>query len=236
MDKTLANTELQTLDALALAFAAQRANGTHHKVQYYWNPTTQKQETVVPNKQLMLDHVTGAKLLAVTDQDRIRAADAREFLTDYHVMATLQETHMSPWMQALIAEAKTSVTRFNKLRLLSFVPEVVSKLAASKAKQETVQQLTYTSQHIGRIGERFEFAVSVIDKRTVVKLGCYFVFGYTPDKNCVGFFTSKNDCTVNGVYTGKVKRHTIDSYRNDVKVTEFNYVKPVKVDAVGLIC
>lgn len=226
MDKKLANTELPTLDALALAFAAQRANGTFYRDEYHWVQATQTQVSVVPNYRLMFNHITAIKLLDVNDQDRANALAAREFLTDYHVMTTLQEAHLSPWKQSLIAEVKGDITRVHKLKLLAFVPDQVAKLTEKKTKDNAIQQLTYVSQHFGRVGERLEFAVTVLDNRYVEKFGCYFVFGHTPDNNCVGFFTSNNDCRSSGIYTGKVKRHNIDNYRSGVKVTEFNYVKP----------
>ena len=230
MNRKLANTELQTLDALAIAFAAQRANGTFYNEKHHWVQATLTQVPVTTNHRLMFNHVTTIKPLDVTAQDHIDAQAARAFLTDYHVMATLQETHMSPWTQSLIAEVKTDVTKVRSLKLLAYTPDQVVKLTAKKATLETTQLLNYTSRHIGNVGERLEIAVTVLDKRYVEKFGCYFVFGYTPDNNCVGFFTSKDDYTTSGIYTGKVKRHNIDSYRNGLKVTEFNYVKPALQD------
>lgn len=225
VDRKFLHREMPTLDVLALAFAAQRKNGTLYKEKYLYLPEAGP-IAVVPNKNLIRDHVAGEAPLFVTDQDRENAEHAREFLIDYHALNTLQENRITEFVQSMIEHVKSDTVNTNKFGLMAHVPEQVANLMQQQSARDTLQTLVYTSEHFGREGDRLEFAITVLNSKFVAKFGCYFVFGHTPENNCVGFFTSKGACTVSGIYQGKVKRHNIDAYRNNVKVTEFNYVKP----------
>ena len=140
-------------------------------------------------------------------------------------MRPLQDQHLSPFMHSLVDIAKTETTR--RVGLVAYVPEMSTQITLKQATEQKMQTLTYASQHIGAVGQRLEFSIKGVSSKFVQRFGCYFVFGYTPDDNCVSFFTRHEDLTKSGDYTGRVKRHTMDTYRNNVKVTEFNFVKAV---------
>ena len=213
------------MDMAAASFAAYRMNGTLYKQSQVYDDKNEKLINVTTNQTLLKEHFTGKKLLAITDQDRAAAVTAREFLIDYKTMATLQERRVGQFVNVLVERLNKPTLELRDCAMISYLPEIYSQSLVKSDRANKVQMLAYTSQHFGSVGERLDFTLNVIEVKFVHQFNCYHVFGYDNLDNCIGYFTSKDTCTVNGSYVGKVKAHIIDNYRNGARVTQFNYVK-----------
>jgi hypothetical protein len=213
------------MDMAAASFAAYRANGALHKSNMVYDPETNIMVNVTTNRTLIYNHFTGQQPLVIIDQDRESAAAAHEFLIDYRARNVLQEQSVGEFVNKLVDNLNQSELSLRDSGIMAYLPEIYTKTMIKSDRASKLQLMAYTSQHFGRVGEVLNFALTVVDVKFVHKFNCYHVFGYDAQENCIGYFTSKQNCTMSGSYVGKVKQHIIDDYRNSVKVTQFNYVK-----------
>jgi hypothetical protein len=88
--------------------------------------------------------------------------------------------------------------------------------------------LAASSEFLGEIDKKITVDFNMMSSRFMRDYNCYAVFGHDNNGNCVMFFTRHTNLTKSGKITGKVKKHSIDSYHNNAKVTTINYVKEVK--------
>lgn len=219
-----------TEDVTAVAFAAYRANNNNlYTDKQVYDVELNAWVMVTTNKERMKQHLVGEQPLVVTEQDAINANDAKELVVDWCVTQTLQEQHISPFIITLKESLLQEQQPLSACGIIAYLPEQYATLAKKKNEHDRLTQLVYTSQWFGSVGQTIDFAITVLSYRYVRKFSCYFVFGYTEDGNCVSFFTGHESCTVSGSYIGKIKQHTNDSYRNNVKVTQVNYVKKNKL-------
>lgn len=218
------DTELLT----ALAFAAYRENNNNlYTDDQVFCADTETTHTVVQNKKHMQRHLAGTTLLQITDSDYANAREARDFLVDWCMLRTLQEEFLSEFV-AKLKEAVTKPTNAQSAcGLISYLPTQYAKLAEKKQRETQLSQLVYTSEWFGTVNQKTEFTIIVLESKYITRFGCYAVFGHTPDDNCVSFFTSNKSCCKSGTYSGRIKKHIVDSYNKNVNVTQFTYVKPV---------
>jgi hypothetical protein len=218
------NTEL----LMALAFAAYRENNNNlYTEDVVYCPTTGDRQEFVTNKKHMQRHLAGTRLLQILDSDYENARTARDFLVNWCVLRTLQEEFLSEFVAKLKEASTQTENSATACGLFSFLPAQYDKLIDKQQRETQLSQLVYTSNWFGTIGQKTEFTITVLESKYVTKFNCYHVFGYTPDENCVSFFTSNRECCNSGTYTGRVKKHIVDSYNKNVNVTQFGYVKPV---------
>jgi hypothetical protein len=209
----------------AASFAAYRVNGALHKYNTVYDKDTNEAITVTTNRVLIYNHFTGDKPLEVNNQDRLRAAEAKDFLINHRALSVLQEQRVGEFVNNLVELLNRTTVTLRDCGMIAYLPDVYSKTMVKSDRANKLQIMAYTSQHFGSVGQMLNFALTVMDVKYVQKFSCYHVFGHDAEGNCIGYFTSKESCTVNGSYVGKVKAHIVDNYRNDVKVTQFNYVK-----------
>lgn len=213
---------------MALAFAAYRENNNNlYTEDVVYCPTTGDRQEVVTNKKHMQRHLAGTKLLQITDSDYENARNARDFLVNWCVLRTLQEEFLSNFVATLKESANQEQHPTIACGLFSYLPSQYLKLIAKQQRENQLLNLVNTSAWIGTIGQKTEFTITVLESKYVAKFNCFHVFGYTPDENCVSFFTSNKEYCSSGTYTGRVKKHIVDSYNKNVNVTQFGYVKPV---------
>jgi hypothetical protein len=218
-----------TEEIAAVAFAAYRANDNNlYKEPTVYDIDTDQWIKVATNKQIIRQHLLGEALVTVTDQDRVNAHDAKELVIEWCVMQTLQESPVTPFLAALKDGLMQTANPLTACGLFAHLPEQYTVISKKKHNSDKLNQLVYTSDWFGSVGTTLDFTITVIDSKFVPKFSCYHVFGHTPDGNCVGFFTSKENCRTSGNFIGKVKSHMHDQWRNNVKITNFNFVKKSK--------
>lgn len=218
--------KIATAELAALAFAAQRANGTLHKDVRAFNKETEELITVVPNKTLMRETVRGAENgLTVTEEDRTNAQDAVLALQQDNMLTLLRGRQVNTFVQSLIDALSKEESTEQDCGLIAFLPNIYNQLKARQQKDESVNELSYTSKALGNVGTKITVDVTVIQSRYLSAYNCWSVFGHDGKGNCVGFLTGKESCTVSGKYTGKIKRVGNDQYHSNAVVTSLNFVK-----------
>jgi len=209
------------IDILALAFAVQRITG---KFQQYDENSTAETKFQPSNRRLMQEHVDGNPVLVI-EQDYEDARQAADILINHKVLTMLSDGFLSEFKNKLATTVQGTSVTTREFGLLAYAPSVSAKILAKQAEDAKLQELVYTSQHIGSLNAMTQFTITVLDSKYITRLGCYLVFGYTPDDNCVSYFTNDKDKLVDGTYRGRVKAHTVDDWRKNVKVTRFSHVK-----------
>lgn len=209
----------------ALAFAAQRYNGALLKDTTRWNEATQTLENVVPNKTLIRDTVKGDTKLVVTDQDRVLAEAAITAITQDRSMQILKGRKVSDFVLSLVALLEKETDTDASAGIVAFLPQMHEQLKQRQEREEKVQEFAYTSEYLGKVGDKVTVELTVLTTKYLQQYNCYSVTGHDAQGNMVNFLTGKQDCTVSGRYTGKIKRIEQSPYQNNAKVTQLNFVK-----------
>ena len=212
----------------ALAFAAQRVNGTLLRDSTRWNESTQTLENVTPNKTLIRDTVKGDIKLVVTDQDRVSAQEAIDAITQDCTMQILKGRRVGDFMQSMAALLEKETDTDASAGIMAFLPQMHEQLKQRQEREEKVQGIAYTSEYLGKVGDKVIVEITVLTTRFLQQYNCYSVTGHDAHGNMVNFLTGKQDCTVNGRYQGKIKRTEQSQYQNNAKVTQLNFVKLLK--------
>lgn len=221
MKRKIQPTSYPTADILALAFAVQRITG---KFQQYDEISTSETEFKPSNRRLMQQHIDGNPV-DVIQQDYDDARQAADILINHKVLTMLSDGSLSEFMHKLVTTIQGPSVTTREFGLLAYAPNMSAKILAKQATDLKMQELTHTSQYIGSLNSTACFTITVVDSKYIDRLCCYFVFGYTPDDDCVSYFTTDKDNLVDGTYRGRVKAHTTDEWRKNVKVTRFSHVK-----------
>ena len=111
--------------------------------------------------------------------------------------------------------------------LMAFLPSMAGSIRTKQQREEEIAGLSQISKYLGAVGDKISFSLTVMTSRWSDQFNCWLVNGKDDKGNLVSYFTSKQDCTQNGVYTAKVKRTEQSRYHNGAKVTTVNFVKPV---------
>lgn len=112
-----------------------------------------------------------------------------------------------------------------KVGFLVYLPSVAESVQRRANITEQVAAAAFTSEPLGLVGSKVTVNFELIETRWVEKFGCYTAFGKDEKGNMVSFFTGKPELCVTGKITGKVKRAEPDGWRNNVMVTQLNFVK-----------
>jgi hypothetical protein len=212
----------------ALAFAAQRYNGGLLKDTTRWNEDTQTLENIIPNKTLIRDTVKGDPKLVVTDEDRVLAEEAITAITQDCAWQIIKGRKVSDFVQSLATLLQEDTDTDASSGIVAFLPQMYDQLKQRQEREEKVQEFAYTSEYLGQVGAKVTVELTVLTTKYLQQYNCYSVTGHDAQGNMVNFLTGKQDCTVSGRYTGKIKRIEQSPYHNNAKVTQLNFVKLLK--------
>jgi len=163
--------------------------------------------------------------LTITDQDRADAAQAIELLTQDLVMRILKNQTVSDFQNTMSNLIKGAECTMKDAGLMAFLPSLAGQIRARQQRDEEIAGLSQISEYLGKNGEKIKFSLTVMTSRWSDQFNCWSVNGKDDRGNLISFFTSKQDCTQNGVYTAKIKRTEQSRYHNGAKVTTVNFVK-----------
>jgi hypothetical protein len=214
--------KISTLDLAALAYAAIRANnGQTYKDDRFYDKTADTVISVVPNKVLMREGK-----LVVTDQDRADAAAAIDTLTKDRTLRILKNLKVADFQNTLTNLVVGTDATMSDAGLMAFLPSMADQIRQRQQREEEISVLAYTSEYLGREGDKVTFTLTVMTARWNQQFNCWTVNGKDDNGNLISYFTSKEECTRNGIYTAKIKRIEQSHYHNGAKVTTVNFVKP----------
>lgn len=216
--------KIATLDLAALAFAAFRKNNNQvFKDTSFYDKERDTIVSVVPNKALMREGN-----LMVNDQDRADAVAAFEILSQDRTLRVLKNQPITEFQNILTNLIVGTEVSMSDAGLMAFLPNMANQIKARQQREEEIAGLSYTSEFLGKIGDKVKFTLSVMTSRWSDQFNCWAVNGKDENGNLVTFFTSKQICTKDGVYTGKIKRTEQSRFHNNAKVTTLNFVTVVQ--------
>lgn len=181
---------------------------------------------VLPNRQLIADHLEGRKSnLRINDHYIKEAEGVITYLQQTVLMQSLKGT--PDRFLAQIAQLTTDQEVLPRdFGILAWAPKIVDDYQKKDHVRELSARFEHSSRYTGRIGETITIGFTLIEKRYIQSQNCYSVYGVTEYDNLVFYWAKDLDrvCEV-GKIQGRVKSHREDSYRNNAKVTVLNYVK-----------
>lgn len=215
--------KIATLDLAALSFAAFRKNDGHvYKDTSFFDKVQDTMIAVIPNKVLMREGN-----LQVTDQDRADAAEAIEVLTQDRTMRILKNQTVGDFQNTLTNLIIGADCTMSDAGLMAFLPSMAGSIRTKQQREEEIAGLSQISEYLGKVGDKVQFNMTVMTSRWSDQFNCWSVNAKDDKGNLISFFTSKQVCTQNGVYTAKIKRVEPSRYHNGAKVTTVNFVKPL---------
>ena len=222
---------IATRDLVALAFAAQRQNGTLYKDDSYYDKDHDAVVQVTPNKVLMRDSFaiepgSNPELIA-TEQDYEQADAAISAIQGDVIIRRLSDRRVSGFVHSLSeALSKDKLTQ-RDCGLVAFVPQTYASMLDRQEKQETTLMMSSTSKYLGKIGEKIQLDFTMMDSRYLQQYNCYSVNGHDEKGNLVNFLTAHQHLCKSGRISGKVKRTEESRFHNGAKVTQLNFVKAI---------
>jgi hypothetical protein len=215
---------IATRDLAALAFMAQRVNGTLHRDSRVFDPESQDWQEVRPNKDLMRENFA---LNNLQEQDYQQADAAISAVQGDAVMRVLKGQRLSDFVNSLVELTKKETATARDCGLMAFLPKTYQTQLERADREEQVAGLACSSEYLGAIGNKVTVEFTLIDKRYLQQYNCWSVFGQDADGNCVSFLTQHESMARSGRIQGKIKRLEENQYRNGAKTTTLNYVKEV---------
>ena len=184
-------------------------------------------KTAFSNKDILVGVLTKYSDL-ITDKDRELATTILEYLEDKFAFKILAET---------LTEFESSITKFmsgdetvslNMIGIAAYIPTYYF----SNTRNETLNDRSTNSGHLGRIGEKIDTEIEIIGRKYLAQTqyggSGYMVNAITSDDHRVSFFTTNEDIA-NSKKNIKVscKIKALGKLWNDehVNETKVNYVK-----------
>ena len=223
-------TKFKTQDVLAVAYAAYRKNDGYLKDTFRFSEPTN--ETAFSNKDLVKFQMVPEyrpddfKPLSITEDDYKGVEDALRHFRRY-TLGILAD-NLNNFQQDVIDSVLVEDVPSNKLGILAYVPELVSREIKENTLKKTLRTVYRDSNYVGEIKQPFEGVVCVLAENFVAN---YEKFVYTCDYmgNIVSFWSSYElKAGDRRRIRGKVKSH-IKNRLFDVNETQLNYVKMYKV-------
>jgi|TARA_B100001093_G_scaffold175916_1_gene168715 hypothetical protein len=219
----------RTQDVLANAYAAQRINGSYVKDTRRFS---EDNPTIFSNKEMLKFQLrpefrpNDFKPFTVTSEDYEAVNDAVKHFKRY-AFGIIGDT-LSDFQKDIVQSATIEEVDFNKLGILAYVPEFVSRETGENTLKKKIRTEYRDSQYIGGIGESVE---GVCEIMSGYYSSHYERHAYTANVmgNLISFW-NKFEIPVgeHRKFKAKVKAH--DKNRLfQVNETKLNYVKLYKV-------
>lgn len=224
---------IATQELAALAFAAQRVNGTLHKDPSYFDAVTDAVIEVTPNKVLMRDSFAiepgVAPKLVVTDEDRTRAEAAISAIQQDVMIKQISGARVNDFIHSMVTLFEQETCTQRDCGMMAFLPRTHESLVKVEAVKETVRDFSASSKFLGTsTGAKILVNFEMISNRYLQQFNCYSVFGHDGKGNLVQFLTAHQHLVKSGSISGKIKRLENSRYHHGAEVTELNFVKEVK--------
>lgn len=211
-----------TLQVLAAAVAAYE----HNCRRVERNLVQNEEKNILPNRQLILNHLTGRGVPFVVNDMHVKQAEG--------IIEYLQQTNI---MQTLITRSDNFLNQINQLLLtpnislkdfglIAWAPKLADDYQKKDHVREVSARFEYTSRYIGKPGDKIETDFTLIDSRYIKSMDCYAVYGHDAEGNLIFYWAREQKKIIeSGRIHGRIKSQKQDSYRGNACVTTLNYVK-----------
>jgi hypothetical protein len=220
----MANNQVDTLQALAVAIHAFDINT---KVVKHNDGSK-----LIPNVAYMRDYfdldkerVTPDFLISSELQER--AENIRTWFDHSITMTLLTRGTVNGFHGDLAQLVRSEKINSNKLGLFAWAPKLYHDQRARDTVRETIAQIAYRSDWIGKERQSITVNFTLLEKRFFKEFGSWTAFGHDDNNNMIRFMTRHEDRCTSGTIVGRVKSHTTEQYHNNGKITTLNFVKAV---------
>jgi hypothetical protein len=215
------NKSFPTLGVLATAVAAYE----HNERTIVRNPVTIDNKGYVSNRQLISDYVQGnGGPFIVNDFHYKQAEGIVQYLEQTVIMQSLKNTpdRFLSQISEILANKEISV---RDIGITAWAPHLVDQYQKKDHAREVSSRYEYTSQFVGKVGDKVTLDFTLIEKRYVQSTDCYAVYGVSGN-NLIFYWANNLDkvCEV-GKISGRIKAHNRDEFHGNARVTNLNYVK-----------
>jgi len=223
--------KIESRKLVALAFAAQRVNGTMYKDNLFFDTNKDAVVEVVPNKTLMFNSFAiepgSNPELVPTDEDFAQADAAISAIRGDVLIKKLADRRVNDFQFKLSETIGQPTCTQRDCGTVAYVPKTYAGMLERQEKDEAKLGLASTSEYLGRVGEKLQLDFVLIDSRYLQQYNCHSVTGHDGCGNMVSFLTAHQSVAQSGRITGKVKRTEQSPYHNGAKVTQLNFVKVI---------
>jgi hypothetical protein len=211
--------KFQTNQVVARAVVAYRTNG---KIVKYSSIDTETHVKTFSNKELMLE------ITELSDSDLTEAEGLINFLQQTQMLSSLTSARPNKFLDEIVALLNQPQLDKRDFGIMAWVPKLSEDLTKQADIRHKSQLHAQVSNFVGTVGAKLEVNFSIINTRYVKSMDCWMVYGHGDDDNLYNYWANSESRIISGKITGKVKRHLVDSYHGDAKVTQLNYVKVAK--------
>lgn len=223
---------VSTQDALAMACAAQRINGSYVKDTRRFS---EDNPTIFSNKEIVkfafwqghADHLpTDYVKPTPTSEDYETVAEIQKWMRRY-VMLGLGD--VDDFKRDMINSVSADVVPVNNLGRIAFIPEFVNRDQHENALTKEIRVEYRDSQYLGKEKDSVETVIAILDKRYSTQWESYNYTAVTTDGNLVSFMNKfAYDVGTMLRCKAKVKAQTKNKLFS-ANETRLNYVKLYKV-------
>ena len=221
-------TSYSTLDIVAAAVIAYRKN--NKKVErdtFTANNEAGVKQTITSNKALALGILKNFPD-QITQADRDEAQAIIQSIQGTVTMGLLSGERVSDFTKELAKEFENEVSTEYKVGLLAYAPDVYEGTKQRADIEEKTASAMYTSEALGKVGDRVRVNFTLITKKYVQSISCFSATGTDEKGNLVQFLTGKEELCQSQEIEGKIKTVGISQYHHSAIVTGLNYVKTTK--------
>jgi hypothetical protein len=213
---------LNTREALAIAIFAFRKNGKVVK---------EATAEATSNKLMVWDYFVPLKTekpqprIEVTEE-LLEAADAVRTVIDHAVtMSILTKGFVVSFLGNIHEIVKEDTVKSKHLGMLVWAPKLAQDLQKAESLKELSAGYEHASKYIGKLGDRIEFDFTLIEKRFVRALDTWSAYGHNEQGHLVKFLSKHEELCATGRIRARIRKHEVDSYHNNARVTTLNFVK-----------
>jgi hypothetical protein len=148
-----------------------------------------------------------------------------QYIQGQAMMDILSGKAVSSFMRDMLALLEVDTVPEFRVGMLLYAANTFHTGKARDVVKEKVSEMAYTSQALGKVGDKVAVNFTLIDKRYIQQFDCWAAGGNDDKGNLVSFLTKHEKLCVSGKITGKVKSAGADKWRGNAMVTALNFVK-----------
>jgi hypothetical protein len=213
---------ISTREALAVAIFAFRKNGKIVK------ETT---KDLVANKLIVWNYFCPLKTelpqarVEVTEELLEAADSVLTVITHSITMSMLTKGRIPNFVQSVHDVIKEDQMNIKNIGILIWAPKLAADLEKTESLKEISAAHELSSKFFGKEGDRIEFNFTLIEKRFVRSIDTWSAYGHNEQGHLVKFLTKHEELCTTGRIRARIRKHEVDSYHNNAKVTALNFVK-----------
>lgn len=184
------------------------------------------------------DPDTGAKVMAnriimleknpITDDHLAQADELTQYLQQAQMMQMLTKGHAEKFLTSIIDTLSKETCKPSDYGIIAWAPKLAMDLQRRDAVKQKSQEFEPHSKFMGKVGDKVDLTLTVIDYTYLPKVECFAVNAHDDNDNLFFYWAKTEDRVISGKVKARIKAHNIDERRGRAKVNVINYIKAVK--------